>query len=52
MWLPPEEQTPEGLAEHWEQITATEGERALQAGFEQSGKMITKAAAGLGISLD
>jgi len=52
MWLPPEEQTPEGLAAHWEQISATEGERALQAGFEQSGKMITKAAAGLGISLD
>jgi NAD(P)-dependent dehydrogenase (short-subunit alcohol dehydrogenase family) len=52
VWLPPEEQTPEGLAEHWEQITATEGERALQAGFEQSGKMISKAAAGLGISLD
>ena len=52
MWLPPAEQTPEGIAAHWSQITATAGERALQAGFEQSGKMITQAAAGLGISLD
>lgn len=51
-WLPPEEQTPEGIAAHWEAISATEGERALQAGFEQSGKMITKAAAGLGISFE
>jgi hypothetical protein len=47
-WLPPEEQTPEGIAAHWDEITATEGERALQAGFEQSGKMITKAAEGPG----
>ena len=52
MWLPPEEQTPEGLEAHWAEISATEGERALQAGFEQSGKMITAAAAGLGISLE
>lgn len=52
VWLPPEEQTPEGIAAHWDAITASEGERALQAGFEQSGKMITKAAAGLGISFD
>ncbi|MEO0437968.1 MAG: SDR family NAD(P)-dependent oxidoreductase [Pseudomonadota bacterium] len=51
-WLPPEEQTPEGIAAHWQQITATEGESAYQAGFEQSAKMITKAATGLGISLD
>ncbi|MEM6773825.1 MAG: SDR family NAD(P)-dependent oxidoreductase [Pseudomonadota bacterium] len=51
-WLPPEEQTPEGIAAHWGTISATEGERALQAGFEQSGKMITKAATGLGISLE
>lgn len=52
VWLPPQEQTAEGIAAHWQQITATEGERAMQAGFEQSGKMITKAAAGLGIALD
>lgn len=51
-WLPPDEQTPEGIAAHWEAISAPEGARALQAGFEQSGKMIGKAAAGLGISLD
>lgn len=51
-WLPPEEQTPEGIAAHWDAITSPQGERALQAGFEQTGKMLTKAAAGLGISLD
>lgn len=52
VWLPPAEQTPEGIAAHWEAITAPQGARELQAGFEQSGKMIGKAAAGLGISLD
>lgn len=52
MWLPPEEQTPEGIAAHWDTIAATGGERALKAGFEQTGKMIGKAAAGLGIKLD
>jgi NAD(P)-dependent dehydrogenase (short-subunit alcohol dehydrogenase family) len=51
-WLPPEAQTPEGIAANWEAITAPEGERALQAGFEQTGKMLTLAANGLGISLD
>ena len=52
MWLPEDEQTPEGIAAHWDQITSPEGERALQAGFEQTGKMLPLAAAGLGISLD
>jgi len=52
MWLPPEQQTPEGIAEHREAISNTDGERALTAGFEQTGKMLTKAAAGLGIALD
>ena len=51
-WLPPEEQTPEGIAAHWDTITAADNDRALQAGFEQSGKMVTQAAAGLGISLE
>jgi NAD(P)-dependent dehydrogenase (short-subunit alcohol dehydrogenase family) len=51
-WLPPEEQTPEGIAAHWNEITATAGERALNAGFEQTAKMLTKAAEGLGIKLD
>ncbi len=51
-WLPPEEQTPEGLAAHWAEITATEGEKVPQAGFEQTIKFTAKAADGLGISLD
>jgi len=48
-WLPPEEQTPEGIAAHWDAITSPEGERQLEAGFEQSVKMVGKAMEGLGI---
>lgn len=51
-WLPPEEQTPEGIAAHWDAITATEGETVPQAGFEQTIKFTAKAAEGLGIKLD
>jgi hypothetical protein len=51
-WLPPEEQTPEGIAATGTRSRPTEGERALQAGFEQTGKMLTLAANGLGISFD
>ena len=52
MWLSPEEQTPEGIAAHWDSISSPEGERVLNAGFEQSIKMAAKAAEGLGIKLD
>jgi len=51
-WLPVDEQTPEGIAAHWDQITAVEGEKVPQAGFEQTIKFTGKAASGLGISLD
>ena len=50
MWLPEAEQTPEGIAAHWGQISEG-GERALQAGFEPSIKMIGQAAKGLGLDL-
>ena len=49
-WLPPEEQTPEGIAAHWDAISATEGETQPQMGAEQTMKMVGLAAAGLGIS--
>jgi NAD(P)-dependent dehydrogenase (short-subunit alcohol dehydrogenase family) len=52
VWLPPEQQTPEGVAAHWEQIASTEAEQALNAGFEQSIKMINRAVEGLGVTLD
>ena len=52
MWLRPDEQTPEGIAANWEAITSTEGERALNAGLEQTVSMLSKAAEGLGIKLD
>lgn len=52
VWLPLDEQTPEGIAAHWEQISKRDGERELTAGFEQSMKMIGEAAKGLGIKLD
>ena len=49
-WLPPEEQTPEGIAANWDAISATEGETQPQMGAEQTMKMVGLAAAGLGIS--
>ena len=51
MWLPEAEQTPEGLEAHWEAI-ANGGETPLQAGFEQTFKMVGKAAQGKGITLE
>lgn len=51
-WLRPEEQTPEGIAAHWDEITSPLGEKAPQAGFEQTIKFTAKAAEGLGIKLD
>jgi len=52
VWLPPQEQTPEGIAAHWGDITSPAGEKVPQAGFEQTIKFTAKAAEGLGISLD
>jgi NAD(P)-dependent dehydrogenase (short-subunit alcohol dehydrogenase family) len=49
MWLPPEDQTPEGIAANWEKISSTEGENQPQAGFEQTVKMTGHAMKGLGI---
>ena len=50
MYLPEDQQTPEGLEAHWEQIS-NGGERQLQAGFEQTFKMLGQAAAALGIDI-
>ena len=51
VWLPEDQQTPEGLAAHWEQISQGP-ETQLKAGFEQTFKMVGKAAEGLGIKLE
>lgn len=51
VWLPEDQQTPEGLAAHWEQISQG-AETQLKAGFEQTFKMVGKAAEGLGIKLE
>jgi NAD(P)-dependent dehydrogenase (short-subunit alcohol dehydrogenase family) len=50
MWLPPEQQTPEGIAANWEAISSTVGENQPQAGFEQTVKMTGHAMAGLGLN--
>jgi NAD(P)-dependent dehydrogenase (short-subunit alcohol dehydrogenase family) len=50
-WLSPDEQTPEGIAAHWDAITSSEGEAVPQAGFEQTVKFTGMAAEGLGIKL-
>ena len=49
-WLPVDEQTPEGIAAHWDAISSPEGEVQPQAGFEQTVKMTGKAMAGLGLN--
>jgi NAD(P)-dependent dehydrogenase (short-subunit alcohol dehydrogenase family) len=50
-YLSAEEQTPEGIAAHWDAISSTEGEAIPQAGFEQTVKFTGMAAEGLGIKL-
>ena len=52
MWLKPEDQTPEGIAANWDTISSSEGEKVLNAGFEQTFKMLALASEGLGIKLD
>jgi NAD(P)-dependent dehydrogenase (short-subunit alcohol dehydrogenase family) len=49
-WLPVDEQTPEGIAAHWDAISSPEGEIQPQAGFEQTVKMTGKAMTGLGLT--
>lgn len=49
-WLPPEEQTPEGIAAHWDAISSTENETHPQMGAEQTMKMIGLAMEGLGLN--
>ena len=51
VWLSTEEQTPEGIAAHWDQISGG-AETQLKAGFEQTFRMVGKAAEGLGIKLE
>ncbi len=52
VWLPPEEQTPEGIAANWEAIASPAGEKQPQAGFEQTVKFSGKAMEGLGLNKD
>ena len=49
-WLPPEEQTPEGIAASWDDITDTGGETQPGGGAEQTVKMVGLAMQGLGLS--
>ncbi len=50
VWLPQGEQTPEGIAAHWSEISSTAGETQPKAGMEQTLKMVGKAMAGLGLN--
>ena len=52
MWLPPEDQTPEGIAANWDQINDFDSVRELKAGGEQTLKFVMAAASGLGIPLE
>ncbi|GAB5451391.1 MAG: SDR family NAD(P)-dependent oxidoreductase [Halioglobus sp.] len=51
-WLAPDEQTPEGIAAHWDDISSTAGETQPQMGAEQTMKMVGLAMEGLGIKQD
>jgi len=51
VYLDESQQTPEGIAAHWEAIANSEPAQ-LQAGFEQTFKFLGKAAAAKGISLE
>ena len=51
-WLAPAEQTPEGIAAHWDAISDPAGETVPQAGFEQTVKFTGMAAERLGIDLN
>ena len=51
IYLPPEEQTPEGVAANFDAIISPEGQNESQQGGEQGIKFLTKAAAHLGVSL-
>ncbi|WP_300526805.1 SDR family NAD(P)-dependent oxidoreductase [Maricaulis sp.] len=51
IYLPPEQQTPEGVAANIDAITATDGQKEFAQGGEQSIKFLSKAAAHLGVSL-
>ena len=52
VWLPPAEQTPEGIAAHWEAITSQVGEAIPQSGAEPTLRFAARAAEGLGVKLD
>lgn len=51
-WLPEDEQTPEGISAHWDEIADTAGETQPQMGAEQTVKMVGLAMEGLGIKQD
>ncbi|MDE0951007.1 MAG: SDR family NAD(P)-dependent oxidoreductase [Halioglobus sp.] len=50
VWLAAEDQTPEGIAAHWDAISSPAGEVQPQAGFEQTVKFTGKAMEGLGLN--
>ena len=50
--LLPDDLTPEGIADVWDQINDEQGMRELQAGFEQPAKIAMQAAEKLGLDLD
>lgn len=48
LWLSPENQTAEAIAENWDRISDRSGNRAIKTGAEHVIKMVTMAAQGLG----
>ncbi|WP_426415392.1 SDR family NAD(P)-dependent oxidoreductase [Aestuariirhabdus sp. LZHN29] len=52
IFLAPEQQTPDNVLAGWDRLSDTQGQKALQAGGEQTLKFIGKAAVAQGVKLD
>ena len=51
LFLPDAERTPEGIAAHWKEIADPKGQHHLKGAYEQTDKLVHKAAQALGIKL-
>jgi NAD(P)-dependent dehydrogenase (short-subunit alcohol dehydrogenase family) len=52
MYLAEEYQTPEGVAEHWQQLFDNSKQQELSSGWGQTSKFVEKSAAAQGIPID
>ncbi len=51
VYLPPEERTPEAVAERWSEISDPAGQEELSGGFQQTERFLRRAAAAMGLEI-